>query len=110
MRELTTDERRLIGHLVEKAALGVDWAALRVEEMNDGGMGSLRLYVRLPTASDRRRFGRRAADCWFVDADGVDVIASLYVDKDGALFELDMWKVNFAPLIRIADSFKDVSA
>ncbi|WP_421750901.1 DUF6984 family protein [Croceimicrobium sp.] len=33
------------------------------------------------------------------DADGVEVIATLYLDKDGSLFELDLWKTNFEPLL-----------
>ena len=89
-----------------KAGLVVD-ANLLVEEMNDGGMGSLLLSPR-PSTPRARRFGKQAADCRFLDADGVVVIASLNLDKAGELFELDIWKVNYAPLIRIADHFTDV--
>lgn len=93
-------------HLVRVGRLDVDWQSLLVEEMNDGGMGSLLLYPR-PTTS-HRRFGRQAADCRFLDADGIDVIASLNLDEEGELFELDVWKVSYAPLIRIAEQFAPV--
>lgn len=39
----------------------------------------------------------------FTDIDGVEVIASLNVDVDGVLFELDIWKTNFEKLVKIPD-------
>ena len=33
-----------------------------------------------------------------LDEDGVVVLAALNLDKNGKLFELDLWKVNFNPL------------
>ena len=91
VRKPKPDERRLVEYLAAKANLTLDMEALVVEDMNDGGMGSLRLYPR-PTTSHVRRFGRQAADCRFLDADGIDVIASLYLDSSGEPFELDVWK------------------
>jgi hypothetical protein len=106
MRKPTSDELRLLEHLVAKATFVID-GELLVEDMNDGGMGSLLLFAQ-HSISRERRFGRQVADCRFVDADGVDVIASLNLDEDGELFELDVWKVNYAPLIRIAERFSSV--
>jgi hypothetical protein len=34
------------------------------------------------------------------DADGVSVLITINTDKQGKLYELDMWKVDFNPLIR----------
>lgn len=48
-------------------------------------------------------FGGQVAEYQFTDADGVEVLASLNVDQDGRPFELDMWKTDFSPLIRIPD-------
>jgi hypothetical protein len=59
-------------------------------------MGSLRFY----SATDSPRFGACVSDFAFKDEDDVQVIASLYLDQTGALFELDMWKVDFSPLHR----------
>jgi hypothetical protein len=49
-----------------------------------------------------RRLGHRIAELQFDDADGVPVIASLNVDQDGDLYELDVWKVDFKPVIRLS--------
>ncbi len=48
-----------------------------------------------------RKFGRRASECQFTDEDGVEVLASLNLDQDGNLYELDIWKTDFGKLIRI---------
>jgi hypothetical protein len=73
-----------------------------VEEMNDGGMGSL-LFVGAPD----RRFGRCIGEAEFDDADGVRVSVALNLDQRDELFELDLWKVDFSPLQRIA-ALRDV--
>ena len=36
-------------------------------------------------------------------ADGVPVLASLNVDQNGRFLELDLWKTDFTPVIRIPD-------
>lgn len=116
-RAPTADEARLIGALVRLAGLRLaeGWLErLRVREMSDGGMGSLRLD--LPRGGDpgrsgeghregdgARRLGAQVAGIQFTDADGVEVLAALNVDVDGELFELDLWKTDFTPLIRIPD-------
>jgi len=41
----------------------------------------------------------------FLDVDGVTVIASLNIDKDGNLFELDIWKTDYSPLIKYPDNY-----
>jgi len=68
-----------------------------VEEMNDGAMGSLR-FVR----SADRRFGKCVGEAEFDDEDGMLDSVALNVDQRGELFELDLWKVDFSPLKRIA--------
>ncbi|TFV94864.1 hypothetical protein E4M00_17060 [Leifsonia flava] len=68
-------------------------------------MGSL-LILPLEVAADaKRRFGREVAELRFVDGDGVPISAALNVDSDGNLFELDMFKGDGSPLIRIPDAF-----
>jgi hypothetical protein len=44
------------------------------------------------------------AEYIFKDADGVDVIASLNVDQNNELFELDIWKTTFDQLVRIPEN------
>jgi hypothetical protein len=75
--------------------------------MNDGGMGSLRFV-----GSADRRFGKCIGEAEFDDLDGVPVSVALNVDQYGQLFELDLWKVDFSPLKRIAarDEFRRPSS
>jgi hypothetical protein len=70
---------------------------LLVQDLQDGGMGSLLL---LPKGSEGglREFGKQIALAEFVDRDGTPVSVAINVDKQERLFELDIWKVNFGPL------------
>ena len=95
------DEIRLLTFLIDgcdQAIFPDDWSAqLVVADMDDGGMGSLRLscreYETIP-----RVFGECASVCQFSDEDGIRVVASLYLDRHLGLFELDIWKTDFSPL------------
>jgi hypothetical protein len=68
-----------------------------VEEMDDGGMGSLRFV----SSKQNRRLGEVLAELWYKDEDEVPVLASLYLDTEGELYELDSWKADSTPLKRI---------
>jgi hypothetical protein len=100
-REPSEQERALLQQLAARWAYAPqDWVErVRVQEMNDGRMGSLRLSMGADEPA--RVFGRRAADYEFADTDGVKVIASLILDQSGAPFELDVWKVDFTPTARL---------
>jgi hypothetical protein len=95
-RPLTPKERDLIAFILGQHSPLQGHFGL-VEEMNDGGMGSLRFVGRAD-----RRFGRCIGEAKFDDADGVPVSVALNADQRGELFELDLWKVDFSPLQRIA--------
>lgn len=95
MRHLTPDELPLIAFLFEQAGLSQNPESLRVEPMDDGGMGSLAFSPISPL----RRFGRTASDCLFIDKDGVSVSATLNLDQHGEPLELDMFKVDFSALV-----------
>jgi hypothetical protein len=70
---------------------------LLVSEMEDGGMGSLHF---LSTHSDEyRRSESCIAEVETRDSDDVSVLICLDIDNFGDLYELDIWKVNFEPLI-----------
>ncbi|MFJ4285441.1 DUF6984 family protein [Paenarthrobacter nicotinovorans] len=47
------------------------------------------------------RYGRTVAEGWFKDIDGMPVTLALYVDREDDLFELDSWKVDFRPRLRL---------
>lgn len=111
-RKATDGEARLLCFLGNAAQpkLSLSWMdGLQVEDMSDGGMGSLNLYVRGSSSSDRE-FKQCLSVCQFNDRDGVPVIASLYAEKNGQPFELDVWKVDFSPLLEIPEKFELVDA
>jgi hypothetical protein len=100
VRVLTPAERRLVEGLLRagnRLDLVPDVEGIMVAEMADGGMGSLLLSP--PRAE--RSMSAQLSEARFVDADGVSVSATLNLDGAGALFELDIWKVDFSPLQRL---------
>jgi hypothetical protein len=102
------DEVRLLGTLFHLSGMGEQrLAGLRVRDMDDGGMGSLQLAER-GHEGDEHLFGRELAAVQFTDVDGVVVIATLYADTNGDPFELDVWKTDFSPLLRIPPVFEPV--
>jgi hypothetical protein len=95
--------------LIEKLLAGTRYEAkaraqlhdARVQDMLDGGMGSIR-FVQGPP--EQRRFDREIAEGLFHDADGVPVSVALNLDQSDDLFELDLWKVDFSPLVRYPEA------
>jgi len=98
-RKLTDAERALVIVLVsgkpgaDRLITSLD--TVMVEEMSDGGMGSL--LFRSPDCGVRR-FGRQIAEGRFTDVDGVPLVVTVTLDEIGELYELDIWKVDFSPL------------
>ncbi|MCK1287702.1 hypothetical protein IVB41_27745 [Bradyrhizobium sp. 44] len=97
-RPLPSKERDLVLFILGQTSSSYGHFDL-VEEMNDGGMGSL-CFV----GSADRRFGKCIGEAEFDDADGVLVSVALNIDQRGELFELDLWKVDFTPLQQMAAS------
>jgi hypothetical protein len=104
-RDLSERERQLVERLIVLGGaneLHESLKTIKVVRMNDGGMGSLR-FVNTAHPSQPQRMGRSLSKLEFDDADGVKVIASLDLDESGNLFELDLWKVDFTPLIELPE-------
>jgi hypothetical protein len=102
-RTLTYLEERLLEVLIKKSSVSVplNWkVGLLAHPMNDGGMGSLYLLPK-GKITENRILGEQISDFQFTDVDGIAVIASLYLDSDGDLFELDIWKTDFGKLIKL---------
>jgi hypothetical protein len=98
-RVLTGGELAYITALLKQANESARISSLpsaRVEAMLDGGMGSLRFTS---GASPRRRRRAIAVD-EFIDGDGTPVSVELTVDQFDDLYELDVFKADFSPLIR----------
>jgi hypothetical protein len=68
-----------------------------VEEMLDGGMGSIRF---VDEHMHQRHLGKVLREAKFMDADGTRVLVCINLDQNGRLFEVDFWKVDFSPLRR----------
>jgi hypothetical protein len=104
-REPTIKEEKLLSVLVKRSSIAIpeNWRdGLLVRSMDDGKMGSLLLFPQ-NTLNEDRVFGEQVSDFQFIDLDGVQVIASLYLDNRGNLFELDIWKTNFEELLEFPD-------
>jgi hypothetical protein len=103
LRKPTEHELRLIEVLVEKSSLKLSdsWkGSLLVCDIDDGGMGSLELFPNGHMTNDRTP-AKLLSEVQFSDMDGVEVLASLFSDRYGDLFELDVWKTDFGSLIKI---------
>ncbi|HEX8427096.1 MAG TPA: hypothetical protein VF639_12450 [Hymenobacter sp.] len=70
---------------------------VEVAELKAGETGGLRFT----SSQANRRLGERIANTQFLDEDGVMVFASLYLDQEGELYELDYWKTADSALLRI---------
>ena len=106
LRPLSSYEKALITALLQSKAETVPYIDslndLLVAEMHDGGMGSLLLVPR-GLESTTRSFGKQLVLGEFTDTDGVPVSVALNVDSQGRLYELDVWKVDFSPLLAWPD-------
>ncbi len=105
-RKLNREELLVVKTLLKGASQ--EWRGLidqldtlRVREMSDGNMGSLKFEC---AAASDRKLGPKIASAEFEDEDGVLVSVELNADQDHRLFELDVWKANFAPLIAWPDT------
>ncbi|HRP03179.1 MAG TPA: hypothetical protein PLE30_11080 [Candidatus Kapabacteria bacterium] len=104
-RKPNKQEIQLIELLIKKADnwLPNNWKdELMVCPLDDGAMGSLRLIPNILIKEDRI-FGEQVSDFQFTDLDGVEVIASLNLDTEGHLYELDIWKTDFGRLLKLPD-------
>lgn len=62
------------------------------KDMDDGGMGSLRIG----RADPGRYFERELVEGWYLDDDDVPSSVSINLDQFGDLYEVDSWKVDFS--------------
>src|SRR5215211_7687997 len=85
VREMREDELRVLRKMLSQTGAGTEFedqiAAMKVQTMADGGMGSIRFY------NGRERspldYGGEIAEAAFQDADGIPVSVTLSVDKTG---------------------------
>ncbi|HWD86491.1 MAG TPA: hypothetical protein VG367_00090 [Mucilaginibacter sp.] len=101
MRKLKKEEYDLILFLIKDKPnsehIIAELSDVFVEEMNDGGMGSLEF---LNKERAGRKYGPTMAQIQLPDNDGIPLLISVDLDKDGDIFELDVWKCDFSKLIQ----------
>lgn len=114
LRTLTDREVNLIELLAKKGSLSLspDWKEKTMIEPYEDGLN--RLFILHPKGlkEDRVRGPARPLNSDFVfhDRDGSAVSAYLYLDQEGELFELDLWKMdNDTPLIEIPENLSNGS-
>ncbi len=106
-RDFTVEEKAVISFLLRAAGKDESYISkffLETQccDMTDGRMGSIQfVHLGVNPSSDARKFGGEMSSCHFTDDDGVLVSVVLYADTSGIPFELDVWKVDFSPLIRM---------
>jgi hypothetical protein len=102
LRNLREDELGIIKKMLSGTALagkfGSQISTMQVQDMPDGGMGSIKFFSGRPRSE--LEYGTEIAEAAFRDADGVPVSLSLSVDKTGDLFELDVFKADGSPLVQ----------
>jgi len=107
LRSLRIEEesliRALLGHISGGRQLLHQLEDAKVRDMADGEMGSIQF-----AGDEHRSLGSCLVEAEYLDCDGVLVSIVLNADQNQRLYELDMWKVDFAPL-REYPSFKRVA-
>jgi hypothetical protein len=80
--------------LIQKLTNGKFAIPSHVIELNDGKMGSVSFDL-----DKNKTRNRKIVEAEYRDSDGILVSIELTADKEDNLFELDLWKVDFSPLI-----------
>ena len=109
-RQLRSDEYELIRHMLivsNSELINRLSRDLMVEDMADGGMGSIR-FVHATSEKMKREVCVAEA----LDKDGMLLSISINEDLAGRLMELDIWKVDFSPLMHFpaASELRSISA
>lgn len=99
MRSLNQEEYNLIVYLLkdkpEYRHLIEGLSNSTVQEMNDGGMGSLKFEDK----KGIKRMSEEIVAICLSDVDGTPLGITLNIDTNGDLYELDVFKADFSPLI-----------
>jgi len=91
--------RQMLSNTPEGENICNQLPSLQVEEMDDGGMGSLRFLPQ--STSVKKRLGSILSETEISDIDGTPVSVAFIVDQEGRPFELDVCKVDFSSLKRL---------
>lgn len=104
IRKINAIEIKIIQYFVKTGSLQLPslwYETAMIQPLNDGGMGSFLIFKDTSAIQYKRKFGKQIGEYQFVDEDGIVVIVSLNVDQADNLFEVDIWKTNYNPVIRV---------
>jgi hypothetical protein len=94
LRPLKPEERALIQHLLGTVRDGNRYAIPdQVENLGDGGAGGIQL-------SKNGQHARDLVEATYLDDDRREVLITLTVNQHDELYDLDIWKADFSPLLR----------
>ena len=102
IRILSENERKLISCLLKGTKIEIPnnyFENMFIEEFLDGGMWTL-YFLNSKKSVDERKMLKRISEKQFHDKDGTPILVSLNIDEDNILLELDIWKVDFAPILK----------
>ena len=103
-RFLRQEEKNLVRQLLEQTRRGNEVLesldSIKVHDLADGGMGSVRT---LPL-DDEKRKAIPIASANYADSDNTLINAQINCDESGRLFEIDIWKADFSPVVRYPSS------
>jgi hypothetical protein len=109
-RFLCQEEKHLVRDLVERTRKGNEVLdsldAIKVVDLSDGGMGSIRT---VPLDNQKRK-AIPIASANYYDRDDILISVQITCDESGRLFEIDIWKTDFSPVIRYPSSAYRVTA
>lgn len=103
IRKINNNERAIVEYLVKQGSMLFPdgWNQnLFVQPMDDGGMGSFLIFQNMSDIGVKRKFGKQVSEFEYIDDDGVTVLVALNVDEQNKLFEVDIWKTNYKPVIK----------
>lgn len=93
MRKISNSEKQFIIILLKHSTLKVEIPEM-VIQLKDEKMGSISFDI-----DQNQSRNERIVSGNFMDDDGILVDFELTIDKQGNLFELDLWKVDFNQLV-----------
>ena len=99
-RKLRKEEIDMITWIIEDTVEGQriipTLSEIYVEEMDDGGMGSLKVII---SGEDTRLYSQELGkEADLLDIDNVPLFITVNLDTNGDLYELDVWKGDSSPL------------
>jgi hypothetical protein len=102
-RRITNDEVKVLEYLLKLANFPVPIGIklMTVRSLEDGGMGSFLILENPKLFEETRKFGAQISEFQYIDDDNVPVLVSLNVDSNGGLFEVDIWKADYSPVLSL---------